>query len=328
MREKTFCAQISREINEPFIGTAPWVDTWLLIEYTGAWRTRAIEQSDLSAQVKDWIAGQYSQQVKNWVYREDVPVSTPRPRILPLFIRHHSRPLQEITCFVGIVREDRQVLYRFILNSYEELTTLDIEALRAEDPRYAAQRYDESLYLVCTHGKHDMCCARYGQPVYQALVKEVGLRAWQCSHLGGDKFAANLLYLPQSISYGRITDADIERMLAAHRQGQLYLEKCRGRTCYTPIQQAAEHFLRARTGNRSLASFSALSLQYREERGEHIVKFRELATQDVHRLALSHIRQEIDCVTSCKGCWRNPLKLFTLKGYRRLRSRTTVLVGV
>ena len=43
---------------------------------------------------------------------------------------------------------------------------------RARPPR-TAQRVDHPLLLVCTHGKHDPCCARYGRPLYEALRDEL-----------------------------------------------------------------------------------------------------------------------------------------------------------
>src|SRR5215813_6382878 len=120
MSDKQFCAQISREHHEACIGTAARVDTWLLIEYTGAWGMRAIEQSTLSPPVKDWI--QAHRMSKN--------------NFLPIFIRQHHRPLQSITCFVCFVRENFQLIYHFILQSYEEITSLDIDALATEASYY------------------------------------------------------------------------------------------------------------------------------------------------------------------------------------------------
>lgn len=315
MSGKTFCAQVSQETHEPCIGTATWVDTWLLIEYTGAWESRAIEQSKLSPQVKSWIASLHD------------PRCTTRPRVFPLFIRQHHRPLTDITCFVGVLQEKRQVLYRFTFESYEELLTLDIQAMRAGAPQYDRYRYQEPLYLVCTHGKHDMCCAKYGTPVYQELARQCGQQAWQCSHLGGDKFAANVLCLPQSIYYGRMSSSDIEPLLQAQQRSQLYLKKYRGRNFYTPEQQAAEYYLRAQTGNYELDAFS-LSTQYQKQNNEHTVTFKQTAPQELHQITVTHSLQEIESASSCKGCWLNKINTFSLIHYQRIHSRCNDLVGV
>lgn len=306
MSEKAFCAQISREHHESCIGTAARVDTWLMIEYTGAWGMRAVEQSTLSPQVKDWIQAH----------------RTSKSNFLPVFIRQHHRPLQSITCFVCIARENQQAIYCFILQSYEEIISLDIDALAAEDSCYDQNRYNEPLYLVCTHGKHDMCCAKYGLPIYQEFARLIGHQVWQSSHLGGDKFAANILYLPQSIYYGRVAVPDVEILLDLHSQQQIYLQKCRGQTCYTPVEQAANLLLRQETGIAEMNAFSLIASHYRAESDDHVITFQEKKMRDFHQLTISHVRQEMEWFTSCKGCWRSPINTFSLRGYRCIRSRS------
>ena len=62
----------------------------------------------------------------------------------------------------------------------------------------------EPLYLVCTHGKHDPCCAQRGRPVTAALAAARPGRVWQASHLGGCRFAPTVLVLPLGLMYGRV----------------------------------------------------------------------------------------------------------------------------
>lgn len=302
---KTFCAQMSRENHEPYIGTAARVDTWLLIEYTEAWEMKAVEQSKLSSQVKHWLHEQ----------------AIHTQHLFPAFIRQHYRPLKDITCFVCIVRENRPGLYRFTLQDYDALLSLDLAALAAGDTHYDQYRYNEPLYLICTHGKHDMCCAKYGMPIYHEFTRLAGRQAWQCSHLGGDRFAANIVCLPQSIYYGRITVPDVEILLNLHRQQQLYLEKCRGRTCYTPLEQAAELLLRKEIGNSALNAFSHVSSQYRIESDEHIVTFLDQKTQDMYQITIAHTKQEIASYSSCKGCQLNAIRTFSLRDYCHMPAR-------
>ena len=56
----------------------------------------------------------------------------------------------------------------------------------------------DPLVLVCTNGRHDPCCATFGRPL--ARVLREGARrddVWECSHIGGDRFAANIVILPE-----------------------------------------------------------------------------------------------------------------------------------
>jgi hypothetical protein len=97
---------------------------------------------------------------------------------------------------------------------------------------YEAHRSDEQLALVCTNGRRDLCCARFGTPVYNYLKNEEpgfpGLRAWQSTHMGGHRFAANLLWLPQGVLYGRV-DALSAAEIGTQRLDRSTCPTCRGR---------------------------------------------------------------------------------------------------
>ena len=64
---------------------------------------------------------------------------------------------------------------------------------------------------VCTHGRHDACCAERGRPVAAALAAAHPEQTWEVSHIGGDRFAANVLVLPDGLYYGRVSAADAPR---------------------------------------------------------------------------------------------------------------------
>ena len=73
---------------------------------------------------------------------------------------------------------------------------------------------------------------------------------WECSHIGGDRFAGNLVLLPDSLYFGTSTSHGAERVLAAHDAGRLDLANFRGRSTLRLAEQAAEHFVRAERGPR------------------------------------------------------------------------------
>lgn len=94
------------------------------------------------------------------------------------------------------------------------------------------------LYLVCTHGRHDRCCATRGRPVAAALTAAYGDAVWECSHLGGDRFAANVLVLPEGHYLGRV-----EPGTAAAAVATLPAEHYRGRASLPSPVQAAQAYL-------------------------------------------------------------------------------------
>jgi hypothetical protein len=106
--------------------------------------------------------------------------------------------------------------------------------------------------------------------VYNSLKKEEqkfpDLRTWQSTHMGGHRFAANLLWLPQGVLYGRVDALSAAEILAAQRRGQIYLPNLRGRTDYPEPAQAADLFLRQRSGENALDAFQLREI---EERGEN-----------------------------------------------------------
>ena len=63
------------------------------------------------------------------------------------------------------------------------------------------------LFLVCVHGRREVCCAVRGRPVAQALAARWPGQTWECSHLGGDRFAPNVLVVPDGTTYGRLASA-------------------------------------------------------------------------------------------------------------------------
>ena len=72
----------------------------------------------------------------------------------------------------------------------------------AGDPKYQKYVSDARLYLVCTNGNRDKCCAKFGQPVYEQVARDVGESAWQTTHIGGHRFAATIMLLPTGDMFG------------------------------------------------------------------------------------------------------------------------------
>jgi hypothetical protein len=95
------------------------------------------------------------------------------------------------------------------------------------------------LYLVCAHGRHDACCALRGRPVAQALERVRPGRVWETTHLGGDRFAANLLVLPTGDLYGRVPPAVAPALADRIDAGDVVPALMRGRIGLSPIAQAA-----------------------------------------------------------------------------------------
>lgn len=119
-----------------------------------------------------------------------------------------------------------------------KLATSGVEqfAAPADDGIAASSR---PVFLVCAHGKHDVCCAMLGRPVAAALAVARPGQVWECSHVGGDRFAANVLVLPTGLLYGRVPASSADLVADAADRGSVLEHHLRGRVGFPPDQQAA-----------------------------------------------------------------------------------------
>lgn len=114
----------------------------------------------------------------------------------------------------------------------------------------------DPVYLVCAHSKRDICCALRGRPLAAALDELRPGRAWECSHLGGHRFGANLLVLPAGVLYGRVPRIAAPQLVAATERGRLIGGLLRGRIGLAPAQQAAVAFAHQQLGVAALDAFA------------------------------------------------------------------------
>jgi hypothetical protein len=239
---RPFCSDISRENDEPLGATASTIDRWLLVEYRGLWSSDALAGSGLSDQVKARL--------------RELRAAEPRTRLL-LIRRPDRRHHPNFVVYVADSREGRERLARLEVSHHEKL--------RDVDPWTAATEIDGPLFLACTHGKHDPCCARYGRPLFDALSEQLEAESvWQCTHVGGDRFAGNAVCLPHGVYYGRVDRDEVPGLVDEYLAGRISLAHYRGRSCWPFAVQAAERRIRAEEG---LTALDDLSLNGLEEAG-------------------------------------------------------------
>ncbi|GAA0370007.1 hypothetical protein GCM10009530_20120 [Microbispora corallina] len=117
----------------------------------------------------------------------------------------------------------------------------------------------EPMFLVCTHGKRNACCARIGLPLARFLGENLPGEVWETTHVGGDRYAANLVCLPHGLYYGSMSQAAAIAAANAYRHGEVVLDRFRGRAGIPEPLQAAEHFVRSQTGELSVGGVAVES---------------------------------------------------------------------
>ncbi|MCA0143591.1 sucrase ferredoxin [Blastococcus sp. LR1] len=147
----------------------------------------------------------------------------------------------------------------------------DAELLTAPWDGSVGEAATEPVYLVCTHGGHDACCALRGRPLARAMARSTAA-VWECSHLGGDRFAANVVVLPHGFYYGQVP-GDGADLVAAHGRGQVALPWLRGRAGVPVPGQAAQHFARAELGLLGIEDLPVVSVVQRTPPGAHVERW-------------------------------------------------------
>ncbi|MEP7224122.1 MAG: sucrase ferredoxin [Actinomycetota bacterium] len=215
------CSEISLGAHESLVATATTAERWLLVEVPGSWPRDVSAVGALPAAAAAAVA--------TWLEQ------TPSSRLL--FIRRPGRWSAQSLVFVIRSAESSVEVRRIELEDTDELADVDL----ARD----GDRTDQQLVLICGHGSRDTCCALRGTAVYGALAERLGdEELWVSSHQGGHRFAANVLVLPSGLQFGRVEPDEAVSVVARALQGQIELDRYRGRTCYASMVQAAEWAVR------------------------------------------------------------------------------------
>jgi hypothetical protein len=226
------CAAASLLRDESVAGTATHVRTWLLLEHTGPWGSDALLDARLPAGLGPALKD---------LAREH------RAKVL-LIRRFSSKPDGDgIRVFAAHADPVAPRLESGVLADEREVLDLDLGAFRAGGST-GLPAYDGALFCVCTNGRHDACCAERGRPIAKALDQAHPDETWEVSHVGGDRFAGNMVVLPQGLYYGRLDPVSAIAVAGSHLAGELDLDHLRGRSSQPMPVQAAEIFLRRELG--------------------------------------------------------------------------------
>jgi len=226
------CAPASVLRDEPLAGTATHVRTWLLLEHSGPWGNDAL----LDARLPDGLGPALKQQARAY-----------RAKILLVRRARAKDDPEQLNVFAAYADPRRPRIEHGTVTDLREVLDLDLTSFR-EGGSTGLAPYDGPLFCVCTNGRHDACCAEFGRPVAMALDDAHPEQTWEVSHIGGDRFAGNMVVLPEGLYYGRLDPQRAISVAGAHLAGELDLDHLRGRSSYPMPVQAAELHLRRRLG--------------------------------------------------------------------------------
>ncbi len=210
---------------EPAAASAPEASrAWLLIEHPGPWPPEAVD-AELPPPLRDLVTEAAARGVRVQLIR--------RPG-------RRAALGEERTVLAGWTAGDEPWLRRGVVGSSVEL---DVAALSAGRAVSFGSPAAEPVFLVCVHAKRNACCARFGVPLAQALAERYPGQVWETTHVGGHRYAANLVLLPHGLYYGPVDVPLAAAAIDAYQHGVTAPDRYRGRAGQPRAAQEAEHAL-------------------------------------------------------------------------------------
>jgi hypothetical protein len=168
-----------------------------------------------------------------------------------------------------------------LIPAVEALFDTKEEVVRFEEYRRDTRNVRD--LVVCTHGRHDACCGKFGYPIYEALRRGYagpdGLRVWRASHLGGHRFAPTLVEYPEGRYWGRLEPAALEGLVLRNGPASELRRFYRGWSgLESRFEQIAEGEILAREGWRwtgHLKHGRVLAVDEHERRAEVRIEYRD-----------------------------------------------------
>ncbi len=228
-RRPSACSGHSAAQGEPLAGTAGSATAWLLVEHPGPWQRKSVKEA-LGPAVAD-----------------EIERRAPTAKVV-LIRQPEHRAVERPQCYLvwtGAPSGTRPWIRELTIDRYADILDLDLEGLVDGRPVRAGSERDAPLYAVCTNAKRDACCAEFGRPVATALAAEHD-GVWECTHVGGHRFAGNMVCFPHGLYYGRLTPTSALAAAGDYRDGRVRLDNLRGRSGLHPAAQVAEHIMRRR----------------------------------------------------------------------------------
>lgn len=225
----TRCSSQSRAVGESMAGTAPQACAWIVLEHPGPWGARALEGTALPSEVAEHLRDGAGSGVGVLLARR--PDARAR--------------LSELHTWIARSTPGGLLLREGVLTDYSDVLEWDLPAIgRGELPPFGAVS-TQPIHFVCTNGARDQCCAIEGRALVAELCGsdapgDLRERVWECSHIGGHRFAPVMLSLPAGTVHGRLTTAEARDVIDRGARGDILLDHYRGRSGLpAPLQAVA-----------------------------------------------------------------------------------------
>lgn len=191
-----------------------------------------------------------------------------------------------------------------IKQRYFVLTTSTHEAFMPDIPA-AIESSDtvweyDPFFVICTNGKKDKCCAKFGFPVFkffENMPLPFSYETFECTHIGGDRFAANVALMPFGIYYGRVEVEDVHDIIRQTASGSIHFNNYRGLCIRSFFAQAVECHLRAHLNDFRIDF--PITISGRKSEGDNIEVFVTTDTYGAFTIQLKRVVLEYPYNLTC-----------------------------
>lgn len=292
------CSTNSRLNQEPWLGSASPAQVWIALSHPKPWGANALSSIDIGDQNRKHLTSIFS------LY--------PDSRIQIITQNNSS----EIVLFFAVAFEHDQRLYRIPLSNYDSIRDLQWQDIIDNKPAYQKYSSHTPVYLICTNDQHDPCCGKWGQQLFDQNSNTKNL--WQCSHLGGDRFAANVVSLPTGSYYRQIDEQALKAIIEAEKQNTIYIDRFAGRSCYDRITQVAFHYL-LRANPQTAINDWQLKEKNENEPLHYTITFQGKADDEV-TINIEQINTGISDFFSCHATTKTEIVYFQLHEIKTTKS--------
>ena len=218
---------------EPLAGSAPFARAWLVVEHPGPWGRQALTDSGLPEAVVQHISEAEAQSPLRFLAARRIDHD-----------RRHGESSHSRRVWLAHCDPRSGETHTVTIDDLQQILEWDLIALTAGRFPEVGERLNEPVEFICTHSKRDSCCAVLGRERTAQVPSTLYDRVWECSHLGGHRFAATSVFLPSGRVYGRLPRLDSAHGAHTKELIEPDPQHLRGSSYLPPALQAAEAAVR------------------------------------------------------------------------------------
>ena len=221
---KNLCSNYSININESPIGSASNFDKYLLIGVPTPWKSEITESE------------KFPKKIKSLLEKNSNLLETTKILGFNTEDRYDDINKTHIILFAKTKGNFEKFEKFEFLSDQKNLEKLILHLLNSNYKNHSSkinQNNNSRDLLICIHGARDTCCASIGYPIYEKILssqQSSKINVFQVSHIGGHRFAPNIIDMPDGRNWVKISKDSIDEFIDQKKPMNSFKENYRGWT--------------------------------------------------------------------------------------------------